>query len=201
MERRKFLIGVGSLTAASAAAMGTGAFTSVSANREMVVKTKDDNDALLAIESTGSDNADEYVDDSGDAVRIDIESDDGGKGVNDDAYTIIRDLLKITNQGSQEVYVWFEGVPDGVSIFHDDGDFPKGESGGDYTGNLNEPGTGRFQPDDPDASESSNYFKLPDLGPGDSLDEIGLSVNTNDGEVDFDGDITVVAKTLDEAES
>ena len=193
---------MGALASGAAAGIGTGAFTSVSANRALTVQTKDDSNALLGIKSTGSNNASEYVDNSGNNVSIDISSDDGGNGVNDDAITIIRDLLKITNQGSQKVYVWFDGVPDGVSIFHDDSNFPKAENGGQYTGNLNEPGTGRFQPNDPDASESGiNYFKLPDLGPGDSLDEIGISVNTTNGEVDFQSDITVVAKTLDEAES
>lgn len=205
MQRRKFLIGAGSLAAASAGAIGTGAFTSVSASRSLVVETAADNNALLGIErQESSSNADEYVDNSGNAIAIDFSSDDGGTGVNSNAYSIFRDLLKITNQGSQTVYVWFEGLPDGVRVFHDDSDFTKAADSGnpdDYTGNLSNPGTGRFQPDDPDASDSDLYYSLPDLGPGDALENVGMLVDTRDGDVSFDGTITVVAKTLTEAES
>ena len=220
MDRRKFVVGLGSLAAGGAAAMGTGAFTSVEANRAMTINTRYNGDALLGISpSDNSDNADAYVEGGSvpggyqNAQSIDLGDsngdpvgNNGAYGVNADAVTIIRDLLDIRNQGSQTVYVYIEGVPDKVSFFHDDSSFPKAEDGGEYTGNLNEPGTGRFQPDDPDASDTgpsdpNRYFKLPDLDPGDSLENIGLSVNTTGGNVNFNSDITIVAGTLDELES
>lgn len=209
---------MGSLVAGGAAATGTGAFTSVEANRAMTISTRYNGDALLGISPTGSDNSEAYVEGGNvnggyqNAQSIDLGDsdgdpvgDNGAYGVNADAVTIIRDLLKLKNQGSQKVYVYIEGVPDNVSFFHDDPSFPKAEDGGEYTGNLNEPGTGRFQPDDPDASDTgpsdpNRYFKLPDLEPGDTLDDIGLSINTTGGNVNFNSDITIVAATLDELE-
>ncbi len=47
MQRRKFLIGMGSLAAGGAAATGTGAFTQVTAERDVTVKTAGDAGAYL----------------------------------------------------------------------------------------------------------------------------------------------------------
>lgn len=211
MERRKFVVGLGSLAAGGAAVTGTGAFTSVQANRGLTVNSRDDSDALLGLQGMDTPNGDAYVESQGNSIAIDLGDSDGDPvgsngayGVNSNSYTIIRDMLKITNQGSQTVYVHFENAPNKVRFFHDDPDFPKAEDTGDsddYTGNLSTPGTGRFQPDDPDASESNNYFKLPDLGPGDSLENVGLLVDTRNGNVQTNGEITIVAETLAEAES
>jgi hypothetical protein len=212
MNRRKLLIGMGSLAAGSAAAMGSGAFTSVSANRGLTVNTRYNSDALLGLSKMDTPNGNAYIESPGSSgdngIDIDLGDSDGDPvgsngayGVNGEAYTIIRDLMEIKNQGSQEVYVHFSGAPDKVRFFHDDPNFPKGEDGGDYTGNLSTPGTGRFEPDDPDASESSNYFKLPNLGPGDKLSNIGLLVDTRNGGVQTNGEVTIIAETLEEAES
>ena len=214
MERRKFVVGLGSLAAGGAAAMGTGAFTSVQADRGLTVNTRYNSDALLGLQKMDTPNGNAYIESPGasgsgsNGIAIDLGDSDGDPvgnngayGVNGNAYTIIRDLIKIKNQGTQTVYVHFENAPDKVRFFHDDPTFKKGEDGGDYTGNLSTPGTGRFQPDDPDASESNNYFKLPDLGPGDSLSNVGLLVDTRDGNVQTNGEVTIVAETLEEAES
>jgi hypothetical protein len=198
--------------------MGTGAFTLVRADRGLTVNTRYNGDALLGISPSGSDNSDAYVEGGGqnqsgytNELSIDLGDSDGDPvgshgayGVNGSAYTIIRDLLDIKNQGSQKVYVYFEGAPSKVRFFHDDPAFPKAEDTGnasDYTGNLSTPGTGRFQPDDPDASDSNNYFKLPDLEPGDSLEKVGLLVDTRSGNVQTNGEVTIVAGTLEELES
>ena len=49
MERRKFLIGAGSLAAGGAAALGSGAFSSVEANRDVSANIASDDQALLAL--------------------------------------------------------------------------------------------------------------------------------------------------------
>lgn len=217
MQRRKYLAAVGSIAAAGAAGLGTGAFTFVDANRGLTVNTRYDGDALLGISPQGTPNSDAYIEggstSSGFSNELSIDlgdsdgdpvGDNGAYGVNGSAYTIIRDLLKFKNQGNQRVYVYIDGAPDQVRFFHDDPDFPKAENTGDasdYTGNISNPGTGRFQPDDPDASDSNNYFSLPDLGPGDSLENVGLLVDTRDGNVQFNDDVSVVAGTLEELES
>jgi len=112
MDRRKFIIGAGSLAAGSAAAMGTGAFSSVQAKRALDVDVVGDASALLAMKpgeengeyTTGSDNG---------AIAVDItDSNDNiaGSGVNPDAFTWIEDVFRIQNQGSQEVKLTLDPI-------------------------------------------------------------------------------------------
>jgi hypothetical protein len=204
MERRKFLIGAGSLAAGAAAATGTGAFTSVSANRGLSVSVSDDADSLLGIIKEDSDNADEYVDDSGNTLSIDIstlvdEPESGGSnGVNDNAYTVIRSLFEVKNQGSQEVYVWAEGLPEEVRLFSDDTDYQnRGTGSGNNQGafsdtsNLNVPAD---PADENDPQNSGGYEAAPLLGVGTGLDDIGMIVDTRGGsDLNFDAEITIKA--------
>ena len=190
------MIGVGSLAAGSAAAMGTGAFTSVQANRSLTVETADDASALLALEAEDTPNGNEYVDESDNAIAIDIST-SHGDGVNDDAYTVVRNLFQATNQGTQNVYVWAEGLPAEVRMFHDDdGSYQNAGSGaGNNQGAFSD--TSNLNPSDPaDANDSQNpggYEAAPLLAPGDTLDNVGLLVDTRNGEVDFDQDIVIKA--------
>jgi hypothetical protein len=114
-NRRKFLIGVGSLAAGSAAAMGTGAFTSVTADRSVEVAVTGDANAYLALEPvTGAPN-NAYVKTSSDGkVSFDLGQtgssgsgfgDVPGDGYNNDAVARIDNLLEVTNQGTRAV--WF----------------------------------------------------------------------------------------------
>lgn len=104
MERRKFMIGVGVLATGSSAAVGTGAFTSVEANRDIAVDVVDDADAFLGLEAAESDNADAFVVDDGGTIGIDVsETDAGGEGVNGGAATALDDLFVVTNQGTSDV--------------------------------------------------------------------------------------------------
>ncbi|WP_226011692.1 DUF1102 domain-containing protein [Halomicrobium salinisoli] len=110
MERRKFIATVGSLAAGSAAAVGTGAFTSVTASRDVDVEVADDASAYLRLQGAGGPNA-EYVTDDGNGgtLAIDLSSNNatsaGGQGVNLDAITQIDELFVVENQGTQEVEV------------------------------------------------------------------------------------------------
>ncbi|MDL0125258.1 DUF1102 domain-containing protein [Halobacterium salinarum] len=121
MQRRKFIAGVGSLAAAGAAGIGTGAFTSVTATRDIDVEVADDASAYLRLEGTGGSNSD-YVTDDGDGgtLAISLDSDNstsgGGNGVNPDALTEIDDLFTIENQGTQEVDVSISKGGDNVSL-------------------------------------------------------------------------------------
>jgi len=75
----------------------------VSANRAVDVSVADDADALPRIvpdtrDGSETPNAAEYVDTSGGTVSLDItETDAGASGINDEATTIIDDLLTIEN--------------------------------------------------------------------------------------------------------
>ncbi|WP_147437703.1 MULTISPECIES: hypothetical protein [unclassified Halorubrum] len=131
MQRRKYLAGLGALAAGSGAAVGTGAFTSVTADRGVSVAVADDADALLAIEPEDTPNGNEYADVSGGEVLLDFSntnetfaesSDDGASGINGDADTTIRDVLQVTNQGTQDVIVGIGSLPSATSAYTDDGD-------------------------------------------------------------------------------
>ena len=111
-NRRKFLAGLGALASGSAAAIGTGAFTSVSADRSVDVNVAGDAAAYLRLEGTGGNNS-EYVTDDGNGGQLEIDLTDTNdnfgtedpNGVNPDAVTQIDDLFVIQNQGTQEVDV------------------------------------------------------------------------------------------------
>lgn len=98
------------MTAGTAAATGTGAFTSVSANRTVDVDVADDNDALLALDDVDSSPNAQYVtaDGSEGTLSISLDEHNGnvlGEGVNDNAVTRINNLFSVQNQGTQPVTV------------------------------------------------------------------------------------------------
>lgn len=108
MKRRNVLAALGALSAGGAVVAGTGAFTSVSANRDVTVQVADDASAFLRIDDTGNASS-EYVTENGGEFGIDLTSsnptDAGGQGVNANATTVIADLFEIQNQGTQEIEV------------------------------------------------------------------------------------------------
>lgn len=92
MNRRQLLTGLGGLTATGGLALGSGAFTSVNANRNLTVDVADDSYALLSlvpvlhyIPETQSDVVSE---DSDGTLQIDVTA-GGASGVNVDATTWI----------------------------------------------------------------------------------------------------------------
>jgi len=129
MKRRNLLIGMGSVAAGGAATIGTGAFTSVTAERSVDVAVAGDQSAYLALEKVSSSPNTEYLDTSGDTVSFALDgTDEGGQGFNPNAITRIDDLVKVTNQGTQSIYFWvnIEGV---VAT---DGDIPGSNKEDDF---------------------------------------------------------------------
>jgi hypothetical protein len=101
------LAALGSVAVGGAAAVSTGAFTSVEADRDVTVSVADDADAYLGLQSAGSANADAFVNNNGGTVSLDLSSSgNGGTGLNKNAETRIDDLLVVSNQGTQLVNVW-----------------------------------------------------------------------------------------------
>ena len=215
-SRRKFIAGLGALASGSAAAVGTGAFTSVSANRDLSVAVADDADALLSIDDIdGSENSD-YVDVSGNAVSISITTDiddDGnteGAGLNNNATTKIKDLLRIKNQGTQNVYVYAKGMPtspdvklgsqassDFQNMGGTDGNNAAGAAaptgpGGAFSlnSNLIEDDLADSTTDDSDGTGSEEAAPL--LAPGDYVDVELFAYGDLTG-LDFDGQVTIEA--------
>jgi len=157
---------MGSLAAGGAATIGTGAFTSVTATRDISVSVADDASALLALKqgATGGGNPNaQYVTDNSGQLKIDLDNSDtanGGSGVNRNAVTDIDNLLHVINQGTQTVAVWMtEGSSNDAVTFYD------GTQGG---------------PDDASIEGEGNAVEL-DVG--DALD-VSLEVDTTDNASD-----------------
>jgi hypothetical protein len=107
MNRRKLLTTIGALSAGGAIVNGTGAFTSVEADRDVAVQVADDANAFLALEAIGP-NA-PYTTTSNGTLGIDLTSSnatgEGGQGVNTNAVTVFEDMFEVRNQGTQDVEV------------------------------------------------------------------------------------------------
>ncbi|MDB2241284.1 hypothetical protein [Halorubrum ezzemoulense] len=116
-NRRKFLAGLGALASGSAAAVGTGAFTSVNAERAVNIDVASDANAFLGLDRiSGSENSQDYTTlTSTSELKLFDPQNVGGDGFNQDAVTFVDNLFKIKNQSSQKQYVWLEeiGAPDG----------------------------------------------------------------------------------------
>jgi len=194
---------MGSLAAGGAAAMGSGAFTSVSADRAVEVSVADDADALLAIDDIDESANSAYVDTSGDTISIDISTADG-EGLNNEALTKIQDLLVIENQGTQPVYVWASGMPTnprvalgsqassqiqnaGTGPGENQVDVNPQGSGGAFSENSN------LDPNDIDDSEGTGKEEAaPLLAPGDYVIVEMFAYGDLSG-LDFDDEITIHA--------
>ena len=108
VKRRKFLTALGVTAAGGAGAIGTGAFTSVSANRQVNVALSEDTSAFLGLVAgdTG------LVTNAGNTLQVNIDGTNAsGTGANMDAVTTIGDpdnpadehAFKVVNQGTQAV--------------------------------------------------------------------------------------------------
>jgi hypothetical protein len=212
MQRRKFIASVGSIAAAGAAAMGTGAFTSVSADRSVSVNVAGDDAALLALDASSGANSAYATQTGSGEVTVEIDDTDDvyadASGVNANATTKIFELFEIKNQGTQPVAVHVPpesvtpesaGAVDGdYSGFYMDPQFSNRPNGG-YNGPVS--GTVVYylsggEPDFTAAAERAfnnsggrdNYV----LTAGESMD-FGLHLDTEDGSWDQTIDYTIRA--------
>lgn len=85
MDRRKFLIGLGSLSAGAAAATGTGAFTAARASRSSTIGVTNDSNAFIALRPGDGLGADERIGYDQGELQVDFGEGAAGEGVNDDA--------------------------------------------------------------------------------------------------------------------
>ncbi len=125
-NRRSVLIGLGTLTVGGGAAFGTGAFSSVEADRTVTVNTAGDNSALLTIEEgTSYDGVSLTNGDSG-AVTIEFTE------LNENAITTFENAVDITNTGTQTVDVSVTDSPTDLTVTVNNG----GSLGNGETANL-----------------------------------------------------------------
>jgi endonuclease YncB( thermonuclease family) len=104
MKRRQLLLGIGA-TVGAGAAISSGAFSNVSADRQLAVTVADDAAGLLSLAPAAGPNG-EYVDDSGDRVAVQLG--DSSAGLTEAARYEFDSTLHVGNQGTQPVYVWAE---------------------------------------------------------------------------------------------
>jgi len=113
MNRRQLVVSLGAIAAGGAAATGTGAFSSVEAQRNVDVTVAGDASSYLGIEPVAGGNGN-YVDTTtNDALALSLTDSNGnigdgiagGAGLNANATTSIADVFQIKNQGTQTVEV------------------------------------------------------------------------------------------------
>lgn len=112
MDRRKFLIGAGSLAAGGAAAMGSGAFTTAEADRTVSVNVAADSSGFVEIEALSSN----YASGTGEGqLELDFNSDSGlgtfdgqGKGLNADSVFNFSEVFAVRNIGQGDGYFIIE---------------------------------------------------------------------------------------------
>lgn len=121
--RRSLLVSLGALIASGGAALGTGAFTTVQAERTVSVETSSDANAFLGI-APGVEGEEYVTGGQTGIIEITISSTNaGGQGVNQNAITAIDQLLTITNNGTTDVTAGFDKTID-------DGEYSEDEPGG-----------------------------------------------------------------------
>ncbi|WP_254808003.1 hypothetical protein [Natronosalvus amylolyticus] len=91
-NRRNVLIGLGTIVAGGGAALGTGAFSSVEATRDVDIDTAGDDAALIRFDVSG-----DLAGGDADQIELDLDGD-----VNENAVTRFDDVLTITNHRENE---------------------------------------------------------------------------------------------------
>ncbi|WP_394738890.1 hypothetical protein [Natronococcus roseus] len=119
LNRRNTLIGLGTIVAGGGAALGTGAFSTVEADRTVNFGTTDDSDALLAFEINSETLGGE------DDGQIEINVDD----LNEDAKTTFDGAITVTNNGENTVDLSIDEIPGDMAIEHDETDLEEEENG------------------------------------------------------------------------
>ena len=106
MKRRNLLATLGAL-AGGVGTVGTGAFTSVRAERTVSVSTAEDDDAFLALEPADTVYGDMYATLTNEGLLALSFADNGrASGLGTDSEYDFDDVFTVTNQGTQTVYVW-----------------------------------------------------------------------------------------------
>ena len=129
MKRRQLILGLGASATAGGLAVGSGAFSSVEAERNMSVEINDDTEAYLTAQPLDEDgnpvlegpepNAQDtpyaVIDDDTGRLVLTFES------LNADAETLVTEVFQVANEGTQEIGIFLEKEGDntGAVEFHD----------------------------------------------------------------------------------
>ena len=115
MNRRRLLVGLTGITVGASTLIGSGAFTSVEADREITVEVADDPDAFLGLDACGVPSEtpnDKYVSIEDSLLTITLSSKSptaaGGEGVNADARTAANNVFQVENRGTNSIEFFFQ---------------------------------------------------------------------------------------------
>lgn len=112
MKRRKFIVGIGSITAGSIAAIGTAAFTTDEGDRDITVNVANDASRYLSIHHTGGDADMNHISvgqTNNGGVFINVTDNSNNRsGGNPNVVTTLDNVLALRNKGTQDVGVWIE---------------------------------------------------------------------------------------------
>lgn len=219
------LAALGSVAAGGAAAIGTGAFTSVVAERTLAVRVAGDATAFLAIQPEDTPNGQEYAETGPNGqLFIDLrETSTGGTGVNRNADSKFANLFRVCNLGTQivrvgadetrsssliaqeDIGVFAEGPQNDGSLLPKDAVLPDNHDPGQNPNNawdIDGDGTPEYT-----VAGAGGGFNYPDdpvhLEPGECVENIGIAWDR--GGVDFDEldgthELVITAEVLDDGQ-
>lgn len=122
LSRRNTIIGIGTIAVGAGVIGGSGAFDSVEANRSFEVGVTGDDAALLQLEATNDIIAGTQSGGAGDSeviyFRISDAEAGGDASLNENAVTLFKDAMRVTNNGNKTVRLSFvfAGGIEGVSF-------------------------------------------------------------------------------------
>lgn len=116
LNRRNALIGLGAIATGGGALFGSGAFSTVEANREVQIGVTGDSSANLGLAANNTDIANDSGGGANNQVAI------NGNAFNPDATTEYDDAFDVTNNASNEIYLAIESptVSNGTATFYVD---------------------------------------------------------------------------------
>jgi hypothetical protein len=134
MKRRNILVTIGSIAAGGATFVGTGAVSSMEAERNVTARVVGDKSAYVAIKE-GADHGFAAENTDGE-FRVGFNNDpDGGDGLNPDSVNTFDDVFRIRNTGPEDLRVSIEDSNDRLGFYF--GEEPNdGVFGDDSTGNV-----------------------------------------------------------------
>ena len=127
MQRRNFLIGIGSASVGGSALLGTGAFSRVESQRAVTIAVAEDPDAYLGLDKCPTPNGSYVHPDEKGHMELLMNPDNPtivdtplGSGINSNSRSQFDNVFQICNQGKETICVHIEDneawptVPDGV---------------------------------------------------------------------------------------
>lgn len=116
MDRRRFLVGVGSAAIGGSALVGSGAFSQVESQRQITIDIAEDPNAYVGLDECEGKPNNSFADlDEDGHLRIDMSpsnpTTDGGEGVNSDSHSYFNNVFELCNQGKDNAIIWIEAEP------------------------------------------------------------------------------------------